>query len=147
MCGCESSHVVKDVSVCERIQILLVSIQLFLLQCVFKRKRKMNSPTNRNNIQQTIKDLVQKSQGQIEFSILNLKTRLSHVNFFIYKELKECLWLIQYLSIVSTFFLFVRKANSNCSFQFQTCYILLMLTYTIKTISFKKYKTILREHV
>ena len=36
-------------------------------ECVFKGKRKMNSPTNRNNIQQTIKDLVQKSQGQIEF--------------------------------------------------------------------------------
>ena len=92
MCGCESSHVVKDVSVCERIQILLVSIQLFLLQCVFKRKRKMNSPTNRNNIQQTIKDLVQKSQGQIEFSILNLKTRLSHVNFFIKGIVRVCGW-------------------------------------------------------
>ena len=35
-------------------------------ECVFKGKRKMNSPTNRNN-PTTIKDLVQKSQGQIEF--------------------------------------------------------------------------------
>ena len=35
-------------------------------ECVFKGKRKMNFPTNRNN-PTTIKDLVQKSQGQIAF--------------------------------------------------------------------------------
>ena len=137
----------EDVCVCEGIQILLVSIQLFSSSMCVQEEKK-NELSNKSKQYPTNNKRFSSKVPRADWvSILNLKTRLSHVNFFIYKELKECLWLVQYLSIVSTFFLFVRKAKSNCSFQFETCYVLLMLTYTIKTISFKKYKTFLHEHV
>ena len=48
----------------------------FFLKCVFKRKRKMNSPTNRNNPTNN-KRFSSKVPRADWVSILNLKTRLS----------------------------------------------------------------------
>ena len=70
-------------------------------------------------------------------SILNLKTRLSHVNFFIYRSERVCGWFST-CPKYRHFFYLSEKAKSSCNFQFGTRYIRLMLIYNIKTISFKR---------
>ena len=110
MCGCE--HVGIDVCRCERIQILLVSIQLFSSSMCVQEEKK-NELSNKSKQYPTNNKRFSSKVPRADWvSILNLKTRLSHVNFFIYRIIKGSL-VGRYLSKVSTFFRFVRKAKFN----------------------------------
>lgn len=98
---------------CERIQILLVSIQLFSSSMCVQEEKK-NELSNKSKQYPTNNKRFSLKVPRADWvSILNLKTRLSHVNFFIYIEMNRVLWLVRYLSKVSTFFRFVRKAKFN----------------------------------
>ena len=137
MCGCESSHVVKDVSVCEQIQILLVSIQLFCSSMCVQEEKK-NELSNKSKQYPTNNKRFSSKVPRADWvSILNLKTRLSHVNFFIYRSERVCGWFST-CPKYRHFFYLSEKAKSSCNFQFGTRYIRLMLIYNIKTISFKR---------
>ena len=144
MCGCEPSHVAKllnellDVCRCERIQILLVSIQLFSSSMCVQEEKK-NELSNKSKQYPTNNKRFSSKVPRADWvSILNLKTRLSHVNFFIYRSKRVCGWFST-CPKYRHFFDLSEKLNSMIQyFLFWTCYVRLMLMYTIKTISFKR---------
>ena len=137
MCGCESSHVVENVSLCEQKQILLVSIQLFSSSMCVQEEKK-NELSNKSKQYPTNNKRFSSKVPRADWvSILNLKTRLSHVNFFIYRSERVC-GCFSTCPKYRHFFYLSEKQSPVVSFQFGTRYIQLMLIYNIKTISFKR---------
>ena len=132
---------------CERIQILLVSIQLFSSSMCVQEEKK-NELSNKSKQYPTNNKRFSLKVPRADWvSILNLKTRLSHVNFFIYRIIKSFV-VGRYLSKVSTFFRFVRKAKFN-----DTVFSILNVLCSIdvdapsKPYPSKEYKTVLYVHV